>query len=173
MRINCLLNFCDQRLGPWVVLGFSLAALASAFIAQYGFGLAPCELCLLQRWPFGTAAVVALLATSMPLQPYVRLLLGACAVLLFINAGIAVFHSGVERHWWEWQSSCTGSALSRTHSLEDLRRELLEKPVVRCDQISWSIFGLSMANVNVAFSFALGLFAACAAIRPASASRRD
>lgn len=143
-----------------------LGSLAFALTMQYGFGVAPCQLCLWQRVPFVIVAGLALLATvARPYGLHTRIFLGLCVVALLINSGLAIFHSGVERHWWEWHSTCTGSMLDRTNSIDDLRRELLEKPVVRCDQISWSLLGLTMANLNIVFSFALALLAAAAAPR--------
>ncbi len=138
-------------------------SLAFALTMQFGFDVQPCELCLWQRMPFVSAGVLALLC--LVARPYARWFLGLAALLLLANSGLAVFHSGVERHWWEWVSACTGSALSRVNSIEDLRQQLLATPVVRCDKISWSIFGLTMANINIVFSAALALFAAMASKR--------
>lgn len=141
-----------------------LGSLAFALTLQYGFDIAPCELCIWQRVPFSTVAALSLfIALVRPDATLTKLLLGLSALLLLANVGIAVFHSGVERHWWEWHSSCTGSVLERANSIDDLRKQLLEKPVVRCDKISWTILGLSMANLNIPFSAVLGFFAALAA----------
>jgi disulfide bond formation protein DsbB len=128
---------------------------------QYGFGVMPCELCLWQRAPFVAVAALSFVALLVP--KYARALLGVCALALLANAGLASFHSGVERHWWEFHSACTGSALDRVKSVEDLRQELLGTPVVRCDEISWSIFGLTMANINVVYSAVLAMVAVMAA----------
>jgi disulfide bond formation protein DsbB len=147
----------------FLVAAAGLGALAFAFTLQYGFNVAPCQLCLWQRVPFALTAFLALAAAARPGGSYTRLLLNVCVFLFLINAALAAFHSGVERHWWEFHSSCTGSMLDRTKSLEDLRKELLDKPVVRCDEISWTFLGLSMANWNIPFSFALALFSAMAA----------
>lgn len=148
-----------------LLLAAGVGSLAFALTMQYGFHVLPCHLCLIQRVPFGVGALLALFAIVV--RPYgnpTRWLLGAIAALYLANFGIAIFHSGIERHWWEWQSSCTGSLLSHA-SVEELRQALLGTPVVRCDEISWTLFGLSMANWNVPFSLALSLFAAASAAR--------
>ncbi len=49
---------------PIIVVFASLAALVTAYVAQYGFDLQPCVLCLYQRWPYGVAIVIAMLAIS-------------------------------------------------------------------------------------------------------------
>lgn len=149
-----------------LILAAGAGSLGFALTMQYGFGVSPCELCLWQRVPFVSVSLLAIVAVI--LRPYnqrTRLLLGLSAALLLANAGLALFHSGVERHWWEFHSACTGSPLSHVKSVEDLRQELLNKPVTRCDEISWSILGLSMANLNIAFSFGLAVFAGLAARR--------
>jgi disulfide bond formation protein DsbB len=167
---NLLFKLLAMPTAALLILAAAAGSLAFALVMQYGFGVLPCELCLWQRAPFAAAALLALIAAvARPFGKHTKVLLGLSAALFFVNTGLAVFHSGVERHWWEFNSACTGSALDRVKSVEDMRRELLGKPAVRCDEISWSLFGLSMANFNIAFSFALGLFAAAAA---AAAARR-
>ena len=163
---NLLSKLLSMPTAALLILAAGAGSLVFALIMQFGFGVLPCELCLWQRVPFAAAALLALIAVvARPYGNHTQFLLGLCAVLFLVNTGLAVFHSGVERHWWEFHSACTGSALSHVKSIEELRQELLNKPVVRCDEISWSIFGLSMANLNIGFSFALALFAALAARR--------
>jgi len=141
----------------------SIGALLFAFTLQFGFGVLPCQLCLWQRVPFSAAAALALMALyTRPYGKHTQALLGSCAVLFLANAGIAVFHSGVERHWWEWHSACTGLSLTGD-SLEAMREKLLAAPVTRCDEITWSLFGLSMANWNIPFSLMLATVSGMAA----------
>lgn len=141
----------------------SVGSLLFALTMQFGFNIQPCELCLWQRVPFVVVAALAFLALiARPLAP---VLLQLAALALLANAGLALFHSGVERHWWEWHSACTGGLLDHAGSIDELRHTLLDKPVVRCDEISWSIFGLTMANLNIGFSFVLAAFAGLAAIK--------
>jgi disulfide bond formation protein DsbB len=140
----------------------SVIALLFAFTMQYGFGLQPCVLCLWQRVPFGAALVLAGLACLKPLYPYARALLGFCALAFLAGTGLAVFHTGVELHWWLGTSGCALTPLNG-NGVEDLRTQLLHMAVARCDQISWTFLGLSMANYNVVWSLALALFALLAA----------
>ena len=164
--INFFSTYTAMPKAALVLAAASLGALVFALVFQYGFGIAPCELCLWQRVPFGAVAALSLAAFLPKLNGQAtRFLFGVCALLLLGNAGLAVFHSGVERHWWEFHSACTGSPILNAQSVDDLRRALLDKPVVRCDQIAWSFLGLSMANFNVAYSFLLSLFAAASARR--------
>ena len=143
------------------ILTVCLVSLSFALLMQYGFGILPCELCLWQRGPFVAGAVLAAMTFLVPLR-FQKFLMILCVVFFLANSGLAVFHSGVERHWWVFHSACTGSA-SLSGSIEAMREQLLATPVTRCDEISWSLFGLSMANFNIVFSFVMGVFAFWAA----------
>src|ERR1700733_12013079 len=145
-----------------IIAAAVLLSLAFVFVIQYGFGYHPCVLCLWQRVPFAAAIVLAGLALLPQLRAHAPILLGLCALAFFANTGLAIFHTGVERHWWVGTSGCTITPLSGT-TAEDFRMQLLHTVVARCDEISWKFLGLSMANYNVIWSLFLGLFSLCAA----------
>jgi disulfide bond formation protein DsbB len=136
----------------------SAGTLGAALFFQYVVGLAPCVLCIWQRWPY--VAVVALSVLALLLRRrrgVVALLLGLSGLALLVGAAVGVFHVGVEQHWWTGTSGC-GAAGGAT-TLEELRAQVLAAPVVRCDEAAWSLFGVSMAGYNVAISLVLSLFA--------------
>lgn len=121
------------------------ACLGFALVGQYGFDLHPCELCIYQRIPFG---IVIALGVIGALAPRVAIPQTALIGITFaINAGIAAFHSGVERKWWEGLKGCSTPDMSGT--IEELLARIQSTAVTRCDEIPWSLFGLSMANYNV------------------------
>ena len=140
------------------LLAFCLAALAGALTFQYGLGLQPCILCLYQRVPYILAAALCAHAMA-PWTPsrWAWMALALAGLLFLVNSGIALFHSGVERHWWEGTEACVGAKGATT--IEELRRQIMEAPLVRCDQIPWEMFGLSMANYNALVSPVLALAA--------------
>ena len=76
--------------------------------------------------------------------------------------GLAVFHTGVEQHWWLGTSGCAIQPL-RGKTPQDLRAALLHTVSARCDEVTWTFLGLSMANWNVPLSLGLALFAGLAA----------
>ena len=150
----------------------SLGSLVFALIMEYGFGLQPCILCLWQRVPYVVVAVLALGAGLW--RPYGRqsvILLSLCAAAFLAGMGLAIFHSGVELHWWTGTSGCAVEPLVGT-SPDDVREALLRTVAPRCDQIAWTFLGLSMTNYNVAFSLALAFFSAAAAAVQAGLARR-
>lgn len=141
--------------------GFRLALLAGAgsaglLIAALGFqaaGYAPCELCILQRWPHLAAVLVAglvwLTGRTRPLA-----LLGMLAAA--VATGLAVYHSGVEMAWWAGPSHCSGGIGDIAGmSVKDLAERLNAAPVVRCDEVAWRFLGLSMAGWNAILSAGL------------------
>jgi disulfide bond formation protein DsbB len=143
-------------------LGFlgAAAALAVALIAQYGFGLAPCQMCQWQRWPYFAALPLALAAWRWPS----RWLVGALAALFALDAAIAVFHAGVEWKWWTGITECSGGGLEAT-SVEALKAQIMGAPVVRCDEAALVVLGLSMAGWNAVFAAAMTAALAMTALR--------
>lgn len=131
----------------------SLAMLAGAFAFQYIGGLAPCPLCLLQRWPHAAAVAIGLLALALPGR--ILPLAGAAAALT--SAGIGIYHTGVERLWWAGPSSCSAGSIAGLDVKDLLDPSIVVAPVVRCDEVAWQMLGLSMASWNVVLSLGLAL----------------
>lgn len=137
------------------MLGSALL-LGGAFAFQHLGGLAPCKLCLWQRWPHAVALLIGLLALARGGK--VLPVLGMLAVLG--SAAIAAYHTGVERGWLQGPASCSGGG-----SGPDLDIFRLDGPlgVVMCDQVAWQFLDLSMASWNMLASLALAILWARAA----------
>ena len=144
--------------------GGSAALLAGAYVFQ-ALGYAPCQLCLWQRWPHFAAVGIGALGALVPLSvlPWT----GALAALT--TAGIGGYHTGVERGWWPGPTSCSGGGSLDLGSLSaaDLVSTELAETVVMCDEVAWSLLGLSMASWNMLASLALAALWVLAARRPA------
>lgn len=126
----------------------SAALLAGAFAFQYIGGLAPCHLCLLQRYPHGAAVAIGALALLIPGTLLGRMLPWAGAAAALTTAAYGAYHSGVERHWWAGPDTCTSGPIGQL-SAKDLLAQIQAAPVVQCDQVAWQMFGLSMASWNM------------------------
>ncbi len=137
----------------YVVLaaGGSLALLLGAFAFQYIGGLAPCQLCLWQRWPHAAAVAIGVAALVVPGR--VLPLLGSLAALA--TAGLGLFHTGVERGWWEGLASCSAGSISGVDINDLLDPTVQVAAVVRCDEVAWQMLGLSMASWNMLASLLL------------------
>lgn len=132
--------------------GGSAALLLGAFGFQHLGGMAPCKLCLWQRWPHAAAIGIGVLALAVPGAALP--LLGALAAMT--AAGLGVYHTGVERQWWEGPSSCSGQSVEGL-TPEQLLEQIMAAPLVRCDEVPWEMLGLSMASWNAIASFGLAL----------------
>ncbi len=131
--------------------------LGFALVSQFVFKLQPCELCIIQRWPWVAAMVLALAVTATHTHKFTQsILLLATGLTLIVGAGIAGFHVGVEEGLWQGLASCS-QALPSTGSIEELRAHLLGAPTVSCGDVAWRLFGISMAGYNALISLALGL----------------
>ncbi|MEM7507471.1 MAG: disulfide bond formation protein B [Pseudomonadota bacterium] len=139
--------------GRILLAGFGSALiLAAAFAFQYLGGLAPCPMCLWQRWPHLAAALIAIVAITIGWR-FRRFLAGLGGVAALITAAIGAFHAGVEQKWWEGPSTCSAPDQSKLSAAE-LLSALQNTPVVRCDEIVWQM-GLTMAGWNAVISLCL------------------
>ena len=154
----------DRSAAIWAMWASAIALIA-ALGSQYLGGLAPCQLCIWQRIPHGIAIVIGLGALLWFHGPRERIFLTWLACLTFAaGTGIALYHTGVEQQWFAGPGSCTGfGALNQATTIDDLRAQLLAAPVIRCDEIPWSLFGVSIAGWNAVASLILTVFCGVAA----------
>lgn len=141
--------------------GGSAALLLGAFGFQL-LGYAPCKLCLWQRWPHAAAIAIG----AMILTTGMRGLAWLGAAAAAVTGALGIYHTGVEQGWWEGPTTCTaGGTLGG--SAEDLLGQIMTAPLIRCDEVAWSLAGLSMASWNAILSFALAAVWIAAARRSA------
>ncbi|MFZ5792614.1 MAG: disulfide bond formation protein B [Pseudomonadota bacterium] len=156
--MTILRSLTPARAATLVLIG-ALAPLAVALAAQYWGGLYPCVLCIYQRWALLAAGLLAAPAIFLETKPKAaRLFLALAGLAALVGAGIAVFHVGVERHWWQGTVECT-TQFKAGMTAQEFEAAILAAPVVRCDEVAWSLFGISMAGYNVLYSGALAAFA--------------
>ena len=124
------------------------AALCLALIAQYGFLLHPCELCVLQRYPYAVILAVALLAALAVKSPKMQLVfILACTMLFALDASIGFYHTGVEMDIFKGPDACSNTA-GGEQTLEEMRAAIMNAPFVSCKQAMAYFLGLSMAAWN-------------------------
>lgn len=134
-----------------LTLGIPALLLAGAYLGQYGFGLYPCEMCWWQRYPHFVALGLAALAFFLPPQ---RLWIALAALAILISGLIGAFHAGVEYGWWEGLTVCSNSVATGT---SDPLEAVFAAPLVRCDEVQWSLIGISLAGWNFLISTATAL----------------
>lgn len=139
----------SDRAAAGLAGGGAAALLAGAYGFQYLGGLVPCEMCWWQRWALFACLALAALALATG-----RRIVGLAALLaLAANAGIALFHAGVEQKWWDGITRCTAPPASGDSAA--VLADILAAPLVRCDAIPWSLGGVSMAGWNAIISLIL------------------
>ena len=126
-----------------IALLLPAALLGGALFSQYVGGLYPCEMCYWQRWPHAAAILLALGAFVRPAQARPLVMLAAIAIA--ISGAIGAYHAGVELGYCEGITTCTATGAA---SLQDI----LNVPLIRCDQVQWELLGVSMAGWNAILS---------------------
>jgi len=127
--------------------------LAGALVGQYGFSLHPCDLCIYQRIPYGFIIIFALAGFFIKNQRIRYIICLFCAFLFLIDAGIAGYHAGVELNIFKGPTACSASGGSG-QTLEEMRAEIMNAPLVTCAQAMIYVLGLSMAAWNMLAAFA-------------------
>ena len=143
----------NGRMISFAILAASTGALGTAYVAEVFFGLEPCILCLYQRVPYAVTGVLAVLALSARPGMVQAATVGVCGVVFAMGAAIALYHVGVEQHWWA--SAACGGELATGLSRADMKAALSAPQPTACDEVDWTLFGLSMATYNAAASLVL------------------
>jgi disulfide bond formation protein DsbB len=162
----------DRRIA-FIVLLTGALALGVAFGAQYFLGMAPCELCLWERWPYRILILLGAAALLVPPGAR-RALLWVAALTLLCGAGIAFLHIGVEQRWWPSPlPECNASNIV-AGNLSSLIASLPATPSKPCDAPNFLIPGLPVSFATMDF-IAAGvcavLLAAYLVMRPARMSQ--
>ena len=153
-------RWAGGRAIPLIVAAASAGLLLGAYLSQHVGGLAPCPLCLIQRYPHFAVLGLGLAAVFIGGRARVALL-GLSGVALLVTAGYGVYHVGVEQGWFV--SGC--AAPMAGGSLEDIKAQIMAAPLTRCDEVPWSLIGVSLAGWNAIASVPMAGVAACGAAR--------
>lgn len=138
----------SDKLAQRLAIGVPALLLGGAYLSQYGFGLFPCEMCWWQRYAHFAAVALALVSTFAAPK---RLWIALAAAAILIAGLIGAYHAGVEYKWWEGLTTCSSTAGG--NSLDDI----LNAPLIRCDEPQWTLFGISLAGFNFLISTSAAL----------------
>ena len=129
-----------------VIFLFSLIALISAYFIEYILGHQPCNLCLIERIPYGLSLIlISLILYLKKSEKFLTLLL----ILTFIfSFAISLYHYGIERDIFEESALCGLKNFDEDITKEDLLKQLSEK-IVSCKDVTFRIFGLSLTTINI------------------------
>jgi len=137
-----------------IILIFSMSALISAYFIQYILGHEPCNLCLIERVPYFAAVIlITLIFIFNKYEKFFSLIVG----LFFIFGSIVSFyHFGIEQGFFSESLVCDLDNNDTTISKQDLLKQL-EKKTVSCKDVTFNIFGFSLATFNTILSFVLSV----------------
>jgi disulfide bond formation protein DsbB len=152
-----------KRTGLWLTLASALI-LGAVLILQYGYGYAPCKLCLTERLPYYAAIPLGLAALFAP-ERLARLALGLAALGLLYGAGIGVYHAGAEWGFWPGPTDCGGGMGANPGQVGEFLNALQNTKVVDCSMAAMRVLGISLAGWNAFASFLLASFSGTAAVR--------
>ena len=129
-----------------------------ARLAQSWDGLAPCALCLWERWPYRLIVILGLLAVVLP-RGAARSLLWLAVLVALGDVAIAVLHVGVEQHLWPSPLPECAAPRFSGGSIADMLKSMPTQPSKPCDAPSFVIPGLplSMAAMDLLYAAVLAL----------------
>ena len=137
----------------WGLIIFFLCviAISIALIAEYIFNILPCKMCLYQRYPYyfiiSIFIIFYLFRKTSNLWLYIFVELAVLYGLFY-----SIWHVGIEQNLLTGPSSCSGK-LIETSSIDNLKEQIINQTIVSCNEISWSVLGLSAATLNALLLF--------------------
>ncbi len=159
----------DYRLGA-AALFLAAIGILTALGFQYIGGYSPCMLCLIERYAYYAGIpvlFVALVLTSGAKHGFASALFFLVAVAFLANTGLGVYHAGAEWKFWPGPTTCGGGSGITSSSAGDFLKDLQNTHVVKCDEASLRVLGLSFAGWNVVASFVVMLLTLRAAFSAA------
>jgi disulfide bond formation protein DsbB len=170
MRSEIVMRYVP--LAGLLIAAAAAAALGLALLSQYGFGLQPCVLCIWQRWPHVAAVALGLAVWMLRTRPGASAaLLGLAAAAELATGGIGVFHVGVEQGWWQGTAECGTTASG--NDLAALKAQIMNQPIVRCDEVAFAVLGISMAGWNAVLAATLAAIGVGAILRDVKRVREN
>ena len=132
-----------------LILIISLISLISAYFIEYVLGHQPCNLCLIERIPYGLSIMIIMVIFLIKKnQKFLVMLL----ILTFIfSFAISFYHFGIEQGFFQESSVCGVKNLTEIITKEDLLKQLSEKRI-SCKDVTFRIFGLSLTSINIVIS---------------------
>ena len=129
-----------------IIFLFSFIALISAFFIEYVLGHQPCNLCLIERIPYGLSIMIIIaIFLIRKNQKFLVLLLIITFVFSFT---ISIYHYGIEQGFFQESSFCGVKNMTESITKEDLLKQLSEK-AISCRDVTFRIFGLSLTSINI------------------------
>tara|TARA_B100001750_G_C15280998_1_gene482418 strand:+ start:245 stop:727 length:483 start_codon:yes stop_codon:yes gene_type:complete len=136
----------------YITLIFVCLVLVSTFVIEYGLNHQPCNLCVYERIPYFIS--ILLISKILFTQDYEKITLSILSLVFIISSALAFYHFGIEQGFFEETLVCTASNLSEALTKEEVLDQLNQN-IISCKNVSFRIFGFSLATINTIFSIIL------------------
>ena len=137
-----------------LILLFSVFALIAAYFIQYVLKHQPCNLCLIERIPYFFSIII--ISIFLFTKKFEKLFLIILSLIFFSGTLIAFYHFGIEQGFFKESLVCDLNSLSNELTKEALLKQLKEVSV-SCKDVTFKIFGLSLATFNIFITLILGV----------------
>ena len=135
-----------------IILVFSLISLVIAYISEYFFEIQPCKLCIYQRIPYIIITIIVVIdLTKLFKKLFSKIISLIIEILLIVNFSIAIFHYGIEKRFFKFQSGCVNN-LNNAGNFEDYKKMLVNQDYVLWDQVSYEFLGVSKNIWNIVYT---------------------
>ena len=132
-----------------LILLISFVSIISAYFIEYGLGYQPCNLCLIERIPYGlTIFLITLNYFFKKNEKFIILLL---IITFLFSLIISIYHFGIEQGFFEESTVCGVKNAIEIISKEELLKQLQQK-TVSCKDVTFKIFGMSLTSINILIS---------------------
>jgi len=135
-----------------VILLFSIFAIITAYVVQYVLGHQPCNLCLIERIPYIFSIIIV--SVCLFSNKFEKITLIILSLTFFTLTLLSFYHFGIEQGFIKESLVCDLNIPSNELTKEDLLNQLKEMPV-SCKNVTFKIFGLSLATFNIFISLIL------------------
>ena len=135
----------------FILFGLSVS-LISAYIIEYALGHEPCRLCVYQRFPYIVSILLVLSILLIKKNVKIHLLL--LSLLSLLGAVMAFYHFGIEQGFFNESVVCESQNLQEGLTKQDILKQLKQN-TISCKDVTFTLFGLSLASINIIVSFIL------------------
>ena len=135
-----------------LILIISLVSIISAYFIEYALGHQPCNLCLIERIPYGLSII--LISLNYFFKKNKKFIILLLILIFFFSFAISVYHLGIEQGLFEESAICSLKNMTGIISKEEILKQLQEK-TVSCKDVTFRIFGLSLTSINILLSLIL------------------
>ena len=136
------------------IIVFCILVLISTFFIEYILKHAPCNLCLIERIPYIATIVLALIALIF--DKYEKIALIFIGLFFVFGTIVSFYHFGIEQGFFNESLVCNLTESGKIASAQDLLKEL-ETKSISCKDVTFRVFGLSLATFNTIISFVISV----------------